>query len=339
MKHIKISTEFSVSKLTLGTWQLADNHHKEENTSNSNDILHAYLEGGITSIATANIYQGVEAKIGRFIKKHTEEFQNKTLPFPQIMTLFTGMPNDLKECSETDILGAVDSALERLNINQIDLMQFFCWDLEPAVNVKIGKALLRAVNQGKIKALGVTNTNTDTLEILLHEGVPIVTNQIQYSLLDRRAETKMIPFCKNNNIATLAYGTMAGGFLNEKYLIQMASTKANLSLLKYQRTIDNIGGWDVFSEALSKLYEVAHSLQVSIPQLATSYILHQPTVASVLLGAHNTNHLDDSLAILDITLSMKNLATIESAISSLKQMEGDIYESELKFERKYGRLK
>jgi aryl-alcohol dehydrogenase-like predicted oxidoreductase len=79
--------------------------------------------------------------------------------------------------------------------------------------------------------------------------------------------------------------------------------------------------------------------EISIAQLASAYILSKDAVGAIILGAHNTNYLDSNLAILDIDLNASDIDKIDTALSSLKDIEGDIYEEELHYERTYGRLK
>lgn len=339
MQYIELTDQISISRLILGTWQFATNH--EENSKVSSEaILSAYLSAGVTSITTANIYQGVEKKLGDFLEKNKTSFLDGALPTPQIFTVFTTLPDKLNAYTEADILREIDAALTRLNLSSLDLMQFFCWDADISVNLKVANALKKAIQQGKIKALGVTNVDVKTLEALLDNDIPIVSNQVQYSLLDRRAETAMIPFCLKHNIKLLPYGVMSGGLLSEKFLDQESLINPqNASEEKYLRTVNEVGGWNVFQQVLTNLNSIAKSLGVNITQLAASYILHQPTVAAIILGAHNTKRLDDNLAILNIELSDENLKNIREAIEPLDLIRGDIYESEIHYERTQGRLK
>ena len=336
MQYYNLTKSLSISRLILGTWQFVDNH--ASSCADYTSILSAYINAGVSTITTANIYPGVEAKIGDYLKSQRSDHASGELIKPQIMTIFTAMPNQLHDFTEEDILAAVDGALERLQIEKIDLIQFFCWAMPDKIAIKVGRALTKAVELGKIAALGAVNMSTNTLEALINEGIHIVSNQVPYSILDRRAESKMMPFCQKHDIALLTYGTLCGGFLSEKYLGQSQAAD-NLSLQKYQATIDAIGGWDVFQSVLERLCDLASSLNVSVSQLVSAYVLEQPMVASIILGAHNTKHLESSLAILDIKLSKDNIEKINAIISELKAMPGDIYESEIERELTTGRLK
>ena len=106
-------------------------------------------------------------------------------------------------------------------------------------------------DEGKIKHIGLTNFDTERLQIMIDSDLQIVSNQVQYSIIDRRPEVKMIPFCLENNISLLCYGSICGGLMSERYLGRMQPSTAELntlSLQKYKKMIDAWGGWSLFQE-------------------------------------------------------------------------------------------
>lgn len=341
MLYTNISPNLAISKLILGTWQLATNHANSANNEvNENDILYSYLKNNITTITSANLYKGAEEKIGRFVETHRDDFLSSKLPKPQILTLFTDLPNQLKSLTRKQVISIVDSALQKLQVEAIDLMQYFCWGLEDSYYIQIGQWLQDAQKDGKINSIGVSNVDTSTLKALLDNNIPIVSNQIQYSLLDRRAEITLQKFCKENGIWILAYGTMAGGILSNNYLNKSKNDiLQNASMRKYCRTIEIVGGWNTFQSMLSKLNILATEKNISISQLVCSYILNQDAVAAVILGAHNTKNINANLDILNITFNEDEIAAIESALACLQRIDGDIYQEELRYEKAHGRLK
>ena len=142
--------------------------------------------------------------------------------------------------------------------------------------------------KGLIKHLGLTNFDTERMQIMIDSGLQIVSNQVQYSIIDRRPEVKMIPFCLIHNISLLAYGSICGGLLSERYLgrIEPSTAELNtLSLRKYKRMIDAWGGWNLFQDLLLTLKGIAQKYNVSIANVATNYILAKAAVAGVIIGA------------------------------------------------------
>ena len=85
------------------------------------------------------------------------------------------------------------------------------------------KHLADMQHEGKIRHLALTNFDTERLRIITEAGIRIVSNQVQYSLVDRRPEAAMAAFCREHDITLLTYGTVLGGLLSEKYLGQTAA--------------------------------------------------------------------------------------------------------------------
>jgi aryl-alcohol dehydrogenase-like predicted oxidoreductase len=144
----------------------------------------------------------------------------------------------------------------------------------------------------------------------------IVSNQVQYSIVDRRPEVEMVRFCRNNNISLLAYGTVCGGLMSERYLGKPEPSSYELdtaSLRKYKRMIDAWGGWKLFQELLSTLHQIAQKHGVSIANVATRYILDRPAVAGVIIGARLgiTDHRGDNARVFDFRLDKDDTNSIE----------------------------
>ena len=147
-------------------------------------------------------------------------------------------------------------------------------------------AALRAA--GKLRHLGLTNFDTQRLQIMLERGLPIVSNQVQYSLVDRRPEVAMAPFCQEHGVVLFTYGTLLGGLLSERYLGRAEPGPRELttvSLRKYKQMIDAWGGWALFQELLQAASQVAERHGVSIANVAVRAILDRPAVAGVIVGA------------------------------------------------------
>ena len=138
---------------------------------------------------------------------------------------------------------------------------------------------------------------------------------MQYSLVDLRPSQLMAPYCQANGIHLLAYGTFCGGLLSEKHLGQPEPTRLALdtaSLNKYKQMIDAWGGWPLFQELLTALNSVAGKHGVSIANVATRYILAQPAVAGVIVGARLglSHHREDNARVFDLSLDNEDEAAI-----------------------------
>src|SRR5262245_50584683 len=110
------------------------------------------------------------------------------------------------------------ACLRAQEVERIDLMQLHWWTYEHPAYLDAMRALAEVRDRGLIGAIGVTNFNTDHLRVLVKSGIPIASNQVSLSLIDRRAAEAMQAFCLENGIRLLAYGTLCGGFLSETWL-------------------------------------------------------------------------------------------------------------------------
>jgi len=164
--------------------------------------------------------------------------------------------------------------------------------------------------------LGLTNFDTEHLQIILDSGVQIASNQVQYSIIDRRPEVQMIPLCSKHNINLLTYGTICGGLLSERYLGKAEPSGIDLntlSLQKYKKMIDVWGGWDLFQQLLLVLDIIAKKHSASIPNVATNYILSKPTVAGVIIGVRLgiVNHINDNVNVFNFDLDDTDRESID----------------------------
>ena len=173
---------------------------------------------------------------------------------------------------------------------------------------------------GKIRHVALTNFDTERLHIMTDKGIRVVSNQVQYSLIDRRPEVQMAKFCQEHDIWLLSYGTVCGGLLSERYLGQPEPNYYRLntaSLQKYKDMIDSWGGWELFQELLRVLKQIADEHQVSIANVATRYILDRPMVAGVIIGTRLgvSDNRADTMQVFDLTLTSDDLQRIEAVLA------------------------
>ena len=182
--------------------------------------------------------------------------------------------------------------------------------------------------EGLIKHLGLTNFDTAHLNIVLETGIEVVSNQVCFSLLDQRAANHMTRLCLDHGVSILAFGTLAGGFLTEKWLHKPEPKTDDLktwSQMKYKRYIDEAGGWAKFQNLLTTLKQTADRHHVSIANVASKYILQHPAVGAVIIGARlgESEHIDNNLALLNFALAEHDWNEIKEAINNLTPIHGD----------------
>ena len=222
---------------------------------------------------------------------------------------------------------AVDRACARLQTDKLDLLQFHWWLFEHPAWLDAMHELATLQAEGRIAHLGMTNTDTDHLRVLAAENIQITTNQVCVSLLDRRATEDMAAFCLDHGSKLLAYGTLAGGFLSDRWLDQPEPQGSidDWSKQKYRRFIEAAGGWNVLQTILRTLAPIAEKHAVSIANVATRWVLQQPAVAAVIVGARlgEREHRADNARLFSFALDAQDLASIDAALAATTRIPGD----------------
>jgi aryl-alcohol dehydrogenase-like predicted oxidoreductase len=325
---------YSISRVIKGGWHLAGDHGAIDPAQARRDMA-TFVDAGITTFDCADIYTGVETLIGEFRKAYPAHAKRV-----QVHTKFVPDLSDLQTVDRGYVEGIVDRSLRRLGMEQLDLVQFHWWDFTVPRYVETALELDRLRRAGKIAHIGVTNFATARLAELVDAGIPIVSHQIQYSLVDDRANHGMVNYCRSQDISLLCYGTVSGGFLSERWLGRTAPTVdlGNRSLIKYKLIIDDFGGWDLFQELLRVLARLADKHGTDIATVASRVILDRDEVAAVIVGAVNTAHLASHEQIGGLRLNLAELAAIAEVTDRRQGPAGDIYELERDRRGVHGRI-
>jgi aryl-alcohol dehydrogenase-like predicted oxidoreductase len=328
-----------ISRVIKGGWQLAGDHGAVEPSAAIAD-MEAFLDAGITTFDCADIYKGVEEMIGNFIadvrKRRGAEVADR-------VTVHTKLVPDLallETISGAEIEAIVDRSLRRLQIDRLHLVQFFWWDTSAGSPEGAMEHLARLKEKGKIRHVGVTNWDIPETQRLMGAGADLVSTQVQYSLLDRRAARGLAPWTRENNLQILCYGTLAGGFLTENWLGKPDPGFAfeNRSLVKYRLVIDEFGSWDLFQELLALLKAIGEKHGVSLSSVATRWVLDQPQVAAAIIGARYARHLPQTLEVFDLTLDDADWAALDALLARSAGPNGPVYGLEGDRNGRHGRI-
>ncbi len=326
--RVEIAPGLVISRIVTGLWQVVDMERDGRilDFERAAADMAAYAEAGFDTFDMADHYGSAEDVTGQFNRMVAAgEVKLRDGTRPAIFTKWCPLPGPMPR--ET-VRAAVDRALARLQTAKIDLMQFHWWTFQHPGWLDAMRGLAELQAEGLIGQLGVTNFDTDHLRVLVKDGIRIATNQVCFSLLDRRAAEEMTAFCLAEGVGLLAYGTLAGGLLSEKWLRRREPTPAELtdwSAMKYKRFIDEIGGWGAFQDILRALHKVAERHGVSTANVATRWVLDQPAVAAVIVGARlgEREHRDDNLRLFSFALDAEDRRTINSALAATKRIPGD----------------
>ena len=338
-QRIDLAPDYSISRLLKGGWQLAGGHGGVDRATAIADMA-AYYAAGITTFDCADIYTGVEELIGDFRREHLATHGQGSLPLLRVHTKFVPDLATLAQIDRRQVTQTIDRSLQRLSVERLDLVQFHWWDYSVPRYIEVAHWLQELQRAGKIDQLGGTNFDTARVRELVDAGVPLRSMQVQYSLLDQRPQPALAPYCAQAGIQLLCYGSVAGGFLSERWLGQSEPQEPleNRSLVKYKLIIDDFGGWELFQQLLQQLQKVGQRHGVSIPTVAMRWVLQQPQVAGVIVGVRRGDHLADHLRVLSLQLDAVDLAALDAVLAQRKPVSADVYAVEPELEGRDGRL-
>lgn len=330
VERIELAPGYSISRIINGGWQLSDGHGAtaidREGGFDREGVLESLLrliESGFTTFDCADIYTGVEELYGEMLRRYRRRTGDQELAGVQIHTKCVPDLADLPTLRKRDLERIVDRSLFRLGVERLDLVQFHWWDYAIPGCVEAAGWLAELRRAGKIRLLGATNFDSVRLQEMLAAGVELVSVQVQYSLLDQRPEGSMAASCAEHGISLLCYGSLAGGFLSEKFSGVDEPEPANRSQTKYRLVIEEAGGWRAFQGLLSELGEIARRHGCSLSNIAARWVLDQPQVAAAIVGAPDDAHRRDNLRVATLRLDSDDHRRLAAALHLLRPLHGD----------------
>jgi len=309
-----------VTRVLTGLWQIADMERdgRAVDPVATAQAMQPYVDAGLTTFDMADHYGSAEIVAGTYRARGGADGV-------QCLTKWVPEPGPV---DAHDVARALDRACTRLQTPGLDLLQFHAWTFTDPRWLDALWHLEAARDAGRIRALGVTNFDTAHLRIALASGIQLVSNQISGSLLDRRFTQRLAPFAAAHGVQLLCYGTVLGGFLSERWLGAPEPDWEHLttwSQMKYGRFIRTAGGWAPFQRLLSAADAVARKHGVSIPLVASRWVLEQPGVGAVIIGARlgQSAHVDDTVRLFSFQLDAEDHARLAEAQALLAPIPGD----------------
>jgi aryl-alcohol dehydrogenase-like predicted oxidoreductase/enamine deaminase RidA (YjgF/YER057c/UK114 family) len=319
IERCELSPSFTISRILTGLWQIADMERdgRSLDLSSTAAAMAAYVDAGLTTFDMADHYGSAEEIAGLFLKQHS--------PNVELLTKWVPTPGKI---TQNDVRAAVQRSLDRIQTDRLDLLQFHTWNYADPSWLDQLYWLLELKNEGLIRHLGLVNFDASHLRIAINSGIDIVSNQVCFSLLDQRAKAGMAELCLQHGIKLLAFGTIAGGFLSEKWLGKPNPNIEDLSTwsqMKYKRFIEVAGGWKIYQELLHTVNDVAQKHDVSIANIACRYILDEPSVAGIIIGARlgQSEHIQSNRCLFQFSLDDKSRSEIVKALAKLRPIPGD----------------
>ncbi|MHB1440527.1 MAG: aldo/keto reductase [Cuniculiplasma sp.] len=306
MQKIKIgNSKLDATRIGLGCWQAGGKGWGED--YGDNDIIDAikyYIQKGGNYLDTAEVYG----------MGHSEELIKQALsevPRSKYIIATKVNPPHVKNFKTMEM--SVNGSLKRLGLDIIDLYQLHWY--EPYVPVsEIMYSMERLKLEGKISEIGVCNLSKPVLKDAVDsmKDYSIVSNQMEYSILERNIERELIPYMKEHNITLIPYSPLAKGLLTGKY---KNGEIPGDNIRKGDELFNNPENRNIMKPILNELEKMAAEKKCSMSQLSLAYLLHKNTL--IIPGAKNRKQVESNMGAEGIKLSKEDMENIDR-ISSVE---------------------
>ena len=322
-----LAPDLKICRILNGMWQVSGAHGYIDKRKAINS-MGLYVDNGFTTWDLADHYGPAEDLVKNFRELRIKEKKEDSLKDLKFFTKWVPRPQTI---TRQLVRNAIDISRKRMGMQSLDMLQFHWWDYQDNNYLKAIDFLDELRQEGILSYLGLTNFDTKHVEEFLKMGIDIVSNQVQYSLIDRRPEELMEAVCKKYNIKLLAYGTLCGGLLSERFLGKpepLGDQLNTASLFKYKNMIDQWGDWKLFQELLETLHKIALKYNVSIANVAVRYVLKNPIVGGAIIGVRLgiSEHISQNSKIFNFSLNQGDIEEIHNILSksnNLIQVIGD----------------
>jgi len=314
MKYRKLgASDLTVSEISLGSW-LTYGVGVEQDKARA--CVDRAFELGINFIDTANAYGrgAAESFLGEVLAKRPRD------SYVLATKVFFPMSDTDRGLSRAQILKQIEASLSRLKVDYVDLYQCHRYDADTPLEETM-QALTDIVAQGKARYIGFSEWSPAQIEAAFAmPGVEkFVSSQPQYSLLWRKPEEKVIPFCAANGVSQIVWSPLAQGVLTGKYLPgaqRPADSRASS---------ESMGGmmqnWlaPAILEAVQTLKPLAQEAGCTLTQFALAWVLREPNVASAIVGASRPDQLDENAAASGMSIDPALFAKAEALVAGVER--------------------
>jgi len=322
-------------RVIVGCWQLLERYADREEAVRT---LTSYAHANFTAFDTADIYGPSESILGDFRRRWVAA--NPTAPR---LLFYTKYVTDDASSAAASRVNA--QSLRNLGVPSVDLVQFHWWSLSKDGSqrefLQAGRELSRLQREGKIRSLAGCNMDTTNLNAMLEAGMAVEANQVQYSLLDRRPEVRLLKYCKEKGIRLAVYGVVGGGLLSDRFLgLSRGAAQGKLDSVSRRMYWASLQRWSADWELFQRLLRTLRAIgqrqapPASVAAVACAWALQRlgdlGAGGSLILGVRDARHLDEHRALLEgaVQLQPPDLAEIQEVLDAGNPPQGDVWYQE-----------
>jgi aryl-alcohol dehydrogenase-like predicted oxidoreductase len=320
MQHRRLGRSgLQVSRLGLGTMTWGSG----VDSYDAQEQLTAFLDAGGTLVDTAPVYGDgtAEELLGTLLAKSGSRDR---VVIAGKAGLVRRDGHTVRDASRRTLLAQLDESLRQLGTDHLDLWQVQRWDDGTPLDETLA-ALEHAVRTGRVAYIGLSNF-TGWQTALAHaqlgarpEALPLVSTQVEYSLVERSAEQEVLPAARHLGMGVLAWSPLGRGVLSGKYRAGVPSDS---------RVADP--RWEAFASAhltpgkarvVEALARASEGLGVTIAHVALAWLRDRPGVTSAIVGARTTAQLQESLASEDVDLPAEIVQALDDVSDAAREVE------------------
>jgi len=312
---------FKISEITYGNWLT---HGSQVENDQAKACVRAALDAGITTFDTADAYANTKAEtvLGEALK--SERRESLEILTKVYWPTGPGGPNDVG-LSRKHIVESIDGSLTRLQTDYVDLYQAHRFDSETPLDETM-QTFADLVRMGKVLYIGVSEWTAQQIRdghaLAEQLGIPMISNQPQYSMLWRVIEGEVVPTCVSLGMSQIVFSPIAQGILTGKYRPGEQPPEGS-------RATDEKGGADMIKRLMSddvlkrvqQLVPLAAEAGLSMAQLAVAWVLQNDNVASAIIGASRPEQVRDNVAAAGVKLDQDLLGRIDEVLDPVVERD------------------
>ena len=299
-----------VSPIALGCWPLAGITSGGVDRESAIETIRAALDCGINHLDTAYAY-GRDGESEKRIAAAIEGRRDEVILATKVGVYWKSETEIVRDGKPETLLRHTDESLKRLGLDRIDLLYFHAPDDSVPIAESAG-AFKKMLDAGKAQAIGVSNLSVDQIKEFRTE-CPVAAEQSQYNMFQREIETDLLPWCREEQIAMVAYEPLAMGLLTGKFGAD------------YRPPTDDWRGnsplfaEDMFQKNLTvvdRLRSIAERLDATVTQLVIRWTVEQPGMTVALCGAKRPEQIRDTAGALDLEMDAATIDEINNILNS-----------------------